>query len=57
MKKSHKNNKRPASEEEFFFDDCPVCQAEKKALQEGRELSLTELRKAFRQAEKMQESD
>jgi len=37
--------------EEFeFFDDCPVCQAMKKAKEEGRELSEEELFKAFQQS-------
>lgn len=34
-----------------YFDDCPVCQAMKKAQEEGRTLSLAELRKAFILAE------
>ena len=33
-----------------YFDDCPVCQAMKKAEEEGRNLSLAELRAAFEAA-------
>ncbi len=35
-----------------MFDDCPVCQAMKKADEQGRELSLPELKKAFAKANK-----
>lgn len=30
-----------------YFDDCPVCRAMKKAVEEGRELSANELEEAF----------
>lgn len=30
-----------------YFDDCPVCRAMKKAVEEGRELSRDELEEAF----------
>ena len=35
---------------EFFFDDCPVCQAMKKAADENRNLDYSELRRAFLKA-------
>lgn len=34
-----------------LFDDCPVCQVQKKALKEGRTLSEEELQAAFRASE------
>jgi len=36
-----------------FFDDCPICQATKKAYEENRDITLSELEEAFRQAEKL----
>lgn len=38
--------------EEEFFDDCPICQAMKKAEEENRDLSLEELQESFREAKK-----
>ena len=35
------------SSSDFFFDDCPICRAMKKAEEEGRQLSESELHKAF----------
>jgi DNA invertase Pin-like site-specific DNA recombinase len=35
-----------------FFDDCPICQAMKAAKEQGRELTLEELKAAFRKAKK-----
>ena len=49
MSKSEK--KRNKYYDNFFFDDCPICQAMKKAEEQGKSLSLPELRKAFREAE------
>jgi hypothetical protein len=46
-KKLAKNQKK-----EFYFDDCPICQAMKKAEEEGRSPSLNELKEAFRKAKK-----
>lgn len=40
------------SEKEFFFDDCPVCQAMKKAQEKGREPTMGELGVAFEEAKK-----
>jgi len=37
-------------QEEEFFDDCPICQAMKKAKAEGRSPDLTELKEAFKKA-------
>lgn len=36
----------------FYFDDCPICQAMKKADKEKRETSAEELIKAFKKAKK-----
>lgn len=44
-KKQIKNNKATSE-----FDDCPICQAMKKAEEEGKELSLEELKEAFQEA-------
>lgn len=41
--------------EEFLFDDCPLCRAQKKALAENRNLSYGELQTAFKKAEKKRE--
>ena len=38
--------------EEIYFDDCPVCRAQKKAVDEGRPLSLAEYFEAAKEAEK-----
>jgi hypothetical protein len=35
---------------EDLFDDCPVCQAEKMAMERGKSLTTTELKNAFQQA-------
>jgi len=35
-----------------FYDDCPICQAMKKAEEEGRSLSEEELKEAFAKANK-----
>lgn len=37
----------------FKNDDCPICQAMKKAEEEGKELSLEELKEAFQEAKKV----
>ena len=34
-----------------YFDDCPICQAMKRAEEQGRTLSLSELKTAFKAAE------
>jgi len=46
-------NKKPISKTKnnFYFDDCPICQAMKEADEQGRSLSEPELRAAFRKAE------
>lgn len=36
--------------DELYFDDCPICKAQKLADEKGKELSLEELRKAFEEA-------
>lgn len=48
-KKSTKNN--------FYFDDCVVCRAMKTADENGRDLSLTELRGVFAKANKKKNSE
>ena len=45
-KKSAKNN--------FYFDDCEICRAMKKADENGQDLSLTELREVFAKANEKQ---
>ncbi|HNR81162.1 MAG TPA: hypothetical protein PKK37_01875 [Candidatus Pacearchaeota archaeon] len=35
---------------EIFFDDCPICRAMKAAQEQGRDLSLEELKAAFQEA-------
>lgn len=42
------------SSSENFYDDCPICQAMKKAEEEGRSLSEKELEEAFDEANKQQ---
>ena len=41
------------SSKDEYFDDCPVCQAMKKAEEEKRELTLEELLEAYAEAERM----
>lgn len=45
-------NKKKINEfnDEDLFDDCPICQAMKKAKKQGRELSLEELKETFQKA-------
>jgi len=43
-------SKKEQNSESFYFDDCSVCRAMKKADQEGRELSMKELIRAFKKA-------
>lgn len=46
------DNKLVVSSSGFYFDDCPICQAMKKAEEEGRALSSSETKKAFEKANK-----
>ena len=46
MKKKQQKSKTINPE----FDNCPICQAMKKAEEEGKELSLEELKEAFQEA-------
>ena len=48
-KKSKAKSKNRSGEWEFF-DDCPVCQAEKRAQAAGRNATMMELKEAFRKA-------
>lgn len=57
MKTKMKKNKNKYkatkfSETEFYFDDCPICQAMKKAQEKGREPKMGELGLAFEEAKK-----
>ena len=45
MSKKNKNNDQ-------YFDDCPICQATKKAEEQNRDLSLEELKEAFKESKK-----
>ena len=49
MKKNHKKNKK----EWRYFDDCPICQAQRKADEENRLISESELKQAFDEAKKV----
>ena len=50
MKKRVYSSIRAKKAEPFYFDDCYVCQATKKAEDEGRSLSTEELKGVFRKA-------
>jgi len=41
--------------DDFIFDDCPICQAMKRAANQGRDLSLSEFKKVFAEANKKAE--
>jgi len=47
-----KSKKILFSSSPFYFDDCPICQAMKKAEEEGRSLTIRELKQAFKKAKK-----
>jgi len=40
-----KNKKKKTG---FYFDDCEICQAQKKADQRGKNMTLREIEEAFR---------
>ncbi|OGH14580.1 MAG: hypothetical protein A3H50_01490 [Candidatus Levybacteria bacterium RIFCSPLOWO2_02_FULL_37_10] len=50
MKKRVLSGIRTKKAEPFYFDDCYVCQATKKAEKEGKDLSVEELTEIFRKA-------
>lgn len=52
MKKTKTKKQIKFSETEFYFDDCEICRAMKKAEDEGGELSLPELKEVFARANK-----
>lgn len=52
MKKTKINNHIKFQNSDFYFDDCPICQATKKAEDEGRNLNFSELKVAFKEANK-----
>jgi len=39
--------------ESDYFDDCPICQAQKKADKEGRQITMGEIMKAFEETSKL----
>lgn len=47
MNKKSEGKEILVSSSDTFYDDCPICQAMKKAEEEGRELSESELLEAF----------
>jgi hypothetical protein len=49
-----KNPKSKKINNEDLFDDCPICQAMKKAQERGYDLSYEELQTAFAEANKLQ---
>lgn len=50
MKKKRKRQTSPQDSE--FFDDCPVCQAMKRAKDNNRLLTVSEIKEAFEEAKK-----
>jgi hypothetical protein len=50
--KKPKKIKKGKELDDFLFDDCPICQAMKKAEKEGKSLEEEELLKAFAEAKK-----
>jgi len=51
-KKNEEGKKILVSSSDFYYDDCPICQAMKKAEEEGRSLSEEELIKLFEEVNK-----
>lgn len=49
MKKNRKKNKTNWQ----YFDNCPICQAQKKVDEEGRLITETELKNAFEESKKV----
>lgn len=47
-----KKKKLHFADSEFYFDDCAICKAMKKAEEEGRNLTINKLKGAFRKAKK-----
>ena len=43
-------SKKKKNSESFYFDDCPICRAMKKAEKEEREMNMEELIHAFNKA-------
>ncbi len=43
---------KETKEKDPYFDDCPICQAMKRAEEQGRNLSDEELKEAFEEARK-----
>lgn len=50
MKKIKISDKKRFEDTEFYFDDCPICRAMRKANERERDLSFEELTKAFKEA-------
>ncbi len=49
-KRVYSDTQKKKQEEEDYFDDCYVCQQTKKAEEEGKNLSVEELKEIFRKA-------
>jgi len=47
-----KSKKILFSNSPFYFDNCPICEAMKKAEEEGKNLTAKELKQAFGRAKK-----
>ncbi|RJQ28032.1 hypothetical protein C4577_00180 [Candidatus Parcubacteria bacterium] len=45
-----KKEKAQEMQEDDYFDDCPVCQAMKKAQEEKRSPTMSEMKQAFKKA-------
>ncbi|HCC59907.1 MAG: hypothetical protein A2402_00760 [Candidatus Staskawiczbacteria bacterium RIFOXYC1_FULL_37_43] len=50
MTKKNKEIKTDKYPDEFYFDDCPICQGMKKAYESGKGLALEETKKLFDKA-------
>lgn len=53
-RKNEAGKKVLISSSNFFYDDCPICRAMKKAKEEDRSLSEEELKEAFDKANEEQ---
>lgn len=57
MKKKNKKIKTDKYPDEFYFDDCPICQEMKKAYESGKGLTLEDTKKLFDRANKKKKDD
>jgi hypothetical protein len=51
--KKRKDKNKNSNNSEFYFDDCPICQAMKNAEERGEDIGESELKKAFAVANKL----